>query len=88
MACLKKPQSSHDCHKLELSRIRANLTIRGLKVVVKKHNPDMIFLMETWNRHDKVDRLRARCNLRGVFILSHEVLLQGWPYGGNEYHWK
>lgn len=46
------------------------LTIHALKALVAKEEPDLIFLMETKNRTDVLQRLQTRLNFQLSFVLD------------------
>ena len=46
------------------------LTIKNLKEVCKKHNPQLVFLMETKQKEKTVSKLRRRCGFDEEWIIN------------------
>lgn len=53
------------------------LTIQALRVLVTQERPSVIFLMETKNQEQKVQRIRRRLRYQNSFVVNPEGSAEG-----------
>ena len=83
---LGKLAETNESLKLELSGSWEPRTVKTLEKVVKKEDPNIVFLMETWSNREWMEQAKDRFKMKyGLIVPSN--LKQGWSgyvvEGGN-----